>query len=130
MTFEQALKVLRRNVYLHGKDWRTAIIAPNKNTLGVAWDEAKALITASSLGIERMRWTTRAFELERGAIIRFYLVDSELDQFKLAGQQFTHIIVLNSSTPYPAGAMEYLSSTLRSPVLKGDECRWDEGVVI
>ena len=130
MTFEQALKVARRNTFVYGKDWRVAVIAPASSVLAVAWDEAKALIEASSLGLERANYATRTMELERGAIIRFHTVADSLDMYKLAGHQYTQMLFMASKVPYPAQTTEYLRALLRSPVVPTDNLVWSEYVTL
>lgn len=130
MTFEDALKLARRNTYVHDKAWRVAVICTNAQTARTAMIEAKALIEASSLGIEAINHATMTIHLERGAILRFFVVQDSLDVYKLAGFQFTQIMFIAGREPYPASALEYLRALLRSPTVDSDKLLWQEYVTL
>lgn len=127
MDFAAALKQMRRMVFVHSQNWRTAVICPNVSTLGVAWDEAKALIEASSLKIEQARYVTRTITLERGAPLRFFDVDDyRLD--RLRGHQYTHIMIVRGE--YPPSMIEQLKLILRSGVVPAENLIWQDNVVL
>lgn len=127
MQYDYALKQMRRNVFLHSANWRTAVICPSVSTLRVAWDEAKHLIEASSLKIEFARYATRTITLERGAPLRFFDVDDyRLDRMR--GHQYTHFIVLCGE--YPAAMMEQMRTLHRSGAVPEDALIWHDNVLV
>lgn len=127
MDFAAALKQMRRMVFVHSQNWRTAVICPDHSTLCAAWDEAKSLIEASSLKVEQARYVTRNITLERGAPLRFFDVD-DWRLYRMAGHQYTHIMVLRGE--YPVGMLEYIHATLRSGAVPTDNLIWQDNVVL
>ena len=131
MKYEAALKQTRRNTFVWEKNWRVAVVARTPNLSAVAWDEAKALIEASSLGLVRANYATRTMELERGALIRFVTLADPLDIYKYSGHMFTQIIVLDPGADmYPAGSLEYMRAMLRSPVVPTESLLFQEYVTL
>lgn len=128
MKFEDALKQARRNTFIFGKDWRVAVIADSPAKLAIAWDEAKYQIEASSLKLERANYMTRTMELERGAIIRFFVVEDTMDAYKLSGGEFTQMMFLQGEYHYPT--LEYLKSVHRSASVPTDKLLWQEYVTL
>lgn len=126
MKFEQALKAMRRNVFVHSGAWRTAVVCPNAHVLAVAWDEARALLEASSLGVSEARYVTRTITLERGAPLRFFRMEDEMDTYGVAGNLFTHVIILRGE--YPSGVYDRMRAVLRSPTLPQEALIWNDNV--
>jgi hypothetical protein len=99
--------------------------------MAVAWDEARALIEASSLNLVRATYATRTLELERGAIIRFFTVEDSLDVYKLVGNHFTQIMMLSDGVvPYPAGASRMLETLLKSNIVPPEQLLFQEYVTL
>ena len=113
-----ALKYLRRHVYLHAHNWRVLIICNSVEQYQRAYDEILRILDAGSLKIESANPQQGWIQLEKGAMVRFGRIERSDDKFKFAGMQVAQIMWMYSPEPTDE---EYIRSLLRSNVVPEDQ---------
>ena len=116
ITFHQALKQARRNIYVHPDAWRVAVMCDGNKQRNYAFDEARYALEASSIAVEDVDFMKYRINTERGGKFFFFDLPNP-DHYQIAGNQFTHIIWLYDA---PENARGFVGSTLRSPTLASE----------
>lgn len=106
-----ALKYLRRHVYLHAHNWRALVIVKDAHQLDYAFNEIRNILEAGSLKVESVNREQGSIQLEKGAMVRFGVISRSDDKYKFAGSLWTQIMWMY--TPEPQ-MREYIGATLRS----------------
>ncbi len=120
MRFTDALKAMRRNVYVFKGNWRTFVFCKNEAQRNVAFDEARWILEASSIKDIECRYATRSIQMQDGAVLRFvvpHLLGGFDDAVK--GQSITHAITL-----YPLEEREV--TVVKAQMRPGDVIGYDD----
>ena len=114
-----ALKYLRRHVYLHAHNWKTLVVCQSKGQYKHAWDEISRILEAGSLKIESNNFVEGWIQLEKGAMVRFAVVHERSQAEKVKGLTFTQVLWMFE--PNDQGLREIVSTVLRSSVVPEDQ---------
>ena len=87
ISFGDALKSFRANVYKHGDLWHCGVVCANDGQKRVTFKEAQQILNASSLKIFNISHSRYTIQTERGGLLRFY---GPMDM--MAGLNYPHII--------------------------------------
>lgn len=108
MKYTEALKAARRGIYVHGYLHRVAIVSTSDARLSIAMDEARQVLDASSLTIERISRPTMTIQTEKGGIFRFFRLNDRMDAYAIYGVKYPHIIMLGQESDYRQEVLEVI----------------------
>ena len=116
VTFQQALRNMRRKVYVFPDEWRVLVLSSTHSQLTLAFDEAVRCLEAGSLRVAEANRLTHIIRTERGGLIKFVAmpVTSRDDGQALKGSAYTHVIWLFDGTPLQRALV---ASLIRSPTI-------------
>lgn len=119
MNLGDALKQVRRQIYLHGDVSRTLILCRDHRSVPALCREVTCLMAGSSLQ-PKAGAACDTITTDKGGYIRCAAVGDLTDAYLFSGSQWTNIVWLHN----PDERMqEYMHGKLRSPVLSYEDCK-------
>ncbi len=99
MTYADALKAMRRNIYLFKNNWRTFVFCRDEAQRCIAFDEARWILEASSIAVKECKYVTRTIVMADDAVLCFIVPHplGGVDDY-VKGQEITQAIVLYALT--------------------------------
>lgn len=116
----EALKHARRGIHVHGQAWRVAIICDPRRMVDT-FNEVHSILDAGSLKIENANYATYRIDTEKQGIIRCYPINDLLDAYRIAGQQFAHLIWVHTPLKDATAVRAYMEAMLRSDTIPSDK---------
>lgn len=126
ISFGDALKAFRRNVYTFPDRWRALVVCASHKQAEYAMHEARAVLNASSLPVQTYAPVSMKLTTSRGGEIKFVVVRELEDANRLAGE-WPHIIVVSPALPDDARAV--LRSRLRHVDIEDRYFRMDDATL-
>lgn len=125
ISFGDALKAFRRNVYTFPHEWRALVVCEGPPQVQYVFDEATRILEASSLKVENVLPMQRLIQVERGGEIRFTTTYNVVQGYT-KGIEVPHIMVCVEPSPQ---CLDILRLSLRHPDIEERYFRLDKVTV-
>lgn len=113
---------MRRQMYVHGPDWRVLVIAKTPDQMKVAYKEIMQILQASSMAVTGHEYTFADkpwIELNGTSRLIFAHVNTIERAYMFAGHEYAHLIWLYE--PDDQNIRVYARSWLRSSIAPHEE---------
>jgi hypothetical protein len=127
ITFGDALKAFRRNVYMFPDQWKTLVVCASGTQAKYAMGEAQSILNASSLPVQSFMHTTMRITTDRGGELQFVVVNGVPDTYRLASTRWPHIIIVNPNLPDEVSP--YLRELMAHPDIEDRYFRMDDATL-